>query len=332
MDLEKYTNSKIYAFFEWSFKLIVWNLIAISLIVILAGTPMYIFFNNRDNKTVTNVEVINDNYEVTLKNGDKKEVGSTKYYGEITDFVLSDDFSKITFLVDDKIISIVNTDRTVKNIDTLYFDNNHLYSKYIDTIYDLGNIYDSNVDIESSKIDSNNRIVILLENGTEIIYGNVFNYSNLLDGILVFLAVILALFAFIPAYSTIFSMIKIYGDAGHSGTFVLFFNKSLWKLELIIIPFISLISMGIYLYFAIIRSTQNPSFIYTISYDLLLVCLGIFIIYILNIPMTVAYFRMRLKSIIIFTFRMTFRNFIYSIAYLILLAIPILLMFLNNLY
>ena len=338
MDLEKYTNSRVYIFFEWSFKLIIWNLLAISIIVVLAGAPMYFFYQSRDNKTVTSVTTNNDEYVVTLHDGKEMAVGKTSYYEEITDFALSDDFRKISFLQNEIIISVVNEDRTIKNINSLFFKDNHLYSKYLDNEYDLGDIYDSSVNVSLSKIDSSNRVTIVLENGTEIIYGNTFNFSSVKEGILVFVAIILALFAFIPTYSTIFSMIKIYGENGHSGTFGLFFDrlwdnfKSLWKLELIVIPFVSLIAIGIYAYFAIIKYTLNPSFFLTISYDILLVCFGIIILFILNIPMTVGYFRMRLKSLLVFTIKMTFRNFLFSLLYLVALALPILLMFLSNVF
>lgn len=340
MDIEKYANSKVFIFFEWAFKLIVWNLIAISIIVLIAGTPMYFFFNSREKKEVNNITYVDENkITVELKNSDSIDISDYFDYGEITDFEISSDLGTITFLVGNRIIVIGNVDRTnIKNIKELYFEDKILKVKTnLDNIYDLGDIYNSTISIEKSKLDSSNRLVLVLENGTQINYGNVFNYNSTLDGILVFISILLALFAFIPTYSTIFSMIKIYGENGHSGTFVLFFDrlwdnfKSLWILELIIIPFISLIAFGIYMYYSIIQ-TGNDNFFLTISYDLLLVCLGICIIYILNIPMTVGYFKMKLKSLLIFTFRMTFRNFLYSLLYLVLIAIPIILMFLTNFF
>lgn len=339
MDIEKYTSSKVYIFFEWAFKLIVWNLIAISLIVIVAGTPMYFFYNNRDMKSISSIDTKIDTIIVTLKNDDSVSISDLKCYDEITDFVISNDLGKINIEVNNRVITVANLDRTkIKNIKDVYFDGTDLILKTnTDDVYLINDIYNSEVNTEKSRIDSSNNLIIALENGTEINLGNLFNYNNIVDGILVFVAAFLALFAFIPAYSTIFSMIKIYGENGHSGTFVLFFNrlwdnfKSLWLLELIILPFISLMALGVYIYFAMIKIGNN-NFYLTLNYDLLLVALGIFVLYILNIPMTVGYFRMRLKSLFVFTFRMTFRHFIYSLVYVFLIAIPIVLMFLSNIF
>ena len=46
MDVEKYTNSKLYDFFEWTFKLIIWNLLVVFIVGITFGVvffPTYYF-------------------------------------------------------------------------------------------------------------------------------------------------------------------------------------------------------------------------------------------------------------------------------------------------
>lgn len=44
MDIEKYTNSKVYEFFEWSFKLIIWNLLTIFVTCLAGAIPFLGFY------------------------------------------------------------------------------------------------------------------------------------------------------------------------------------------------------------------------------------------------------------------------------------------------
>ena len=181
-------------------------------------------------------------------------------------------------------------------------------------------------------------MIIVLSNGTQISFNNPFNYSQTLSGFLVILAVVLALIAFIPTYSTIFSLIKIYGENGHSGTFALFFDrlwdnfKALWRVILIILPIFTFFSIAFYIYYLMIKSVESVPFIITFGYNFLLISLILLVLFILNIPMTVGYFRMRTKSILRFTLAMTFKNILYSILYFVLLVLPILACFVNNIF
>lgn len=340
MDLEKYTNSKVYTFFEWAFKLIVWNLLAVSIIILIAGTPLFIFFQNLDKKEVVEAKTYDNDLIVTLKNEDSVNVGEYKIYGEIdnSSITISDDFSRVSFMIGEHGLTIINEERNIKNIDSLYFDDGYLFAQYNDYITDLGNIYDSEIDVSSCKLDTSNNLIIVLNNGTQISFNNPYGYSQTLSGFLVILAVVLAIIAFIPSYSTIFCLIKIYGEDGHSGTFGLFFDrlwdniKALWKVILIIVPIMSLFAFAFYIYYLMINANESVPFIITFSYNFLLVSLIIIILYILNIPMTVGYFRMKTKSILKFTLSMTFKNFLYSLLYLVLLVLPILVCFLNNIF
>ena len=340
MDLEKYTNSKVFTFFEWTFKLIVWNLLTLSIIIIIAGTPLYFFFKEYNDKEVTSVDFYNDDLIVTLKNEDSVNLGKYKIFGEIdsSSISISDDFSRVSFIIDEYGLTVINEERNIKNIDKLWFEGEELYSSYGDYVSNLGKVYDSNIDLKSCKLDARNNCIIVLENGTQIAYNNPFNYSVTLSGFLVILAVVLAIIAFIPSYSTIFSLIKIYGEDGHSGTFVLYFDrlwdnfKALWKVILIIVPIATLFSIAFYIYYLIIKSSETVPFFITFGYNFLLVSLIIVILFILNIPMTVGYFRMKTKSILRFTLSMTFKNILFSILYLVLLVAPILLCFLNNIF
>ena len=115
MDLEKYTNSKVFTFFEWAFKLIVWNLLALSIIIMIAGTPLYLFFRDLDHKTVTSTDMYNNDLIVTLKNEDSVNLGDYKIYGEIdpTTISYSDDFSRVSFMIGDHGIVVINEERNI---------------------------------------------------------------------------------------------------------------------------------------------------------------------------------------------------------------------------
>ena len=340
MDLEKYTSSKVFTFFEWAFKLIVWNLLALSIIIIIAGTPLYLFFRNLENKEVVKCELVDDSVLVELKNGDSLELSNYKIYGEIeaSSIKINDDFSRVSFMIEDHGFTVINEERNIKNIDKLWFDGNNLYSSYGEYVSNLGDIYNGTIDLESCKLDTGNNLIVVLSNGTQISYANPFSYSQTLSGFLVILAVVLATIAFIPAYSTIFSLIKIYGESGHSGTFVLFFDrlwdnfKALWKVIIIIVPIITIFSVAFYIYYLMIKSLDSVPFIITFGYNFLLVALIIVMLFILNIPMTVGYFRMKTRSILRFTLAMTFKNIVFSILYLVLLVLPIFVCFLNNIF
>ena len=44
MDVEKYTNSKVYDFFEWLFKLIIWNVLTIVITFLGALVPFLVVY------------------------------------------------------------------------------------------------------------------------------------------------------------------------------------------------------------------------------------------------------------------------------------------------
>lgn len=341
MDMEKYTTSKIYFIFEWGFKLIIWNLISLLIICLSACIPFIIFFNIQDNYSINNIDILSDyTLEVTQNNGNVTNIGKQKIYEDIMNIETQD--NQIVLIFDNYNIQINNKDN-LKNIVGAYFNDGKLYIsvKLNDTEtkdYDFGDIYDSNIDLTLSKINSYQEVVVAYQNGTFVNYGRVLETKGTLSGILVFIGLILALFAFIPTYATIFSMIKIFAEDGSSNTFLLYFDrlwdnfKALYKIDIILVVFSALLAYGLFSYYNTIHSFDNPGFFYTISYDIILICLILIILFVLSLPMTVGYFRMKSLTILKFTISMTFRNILFAICYVLLLAIPILLCFVNNFF
>lgn len=148
------------------------------------------------------------------------------------------------------------------------------------------------------------------------------------------LTIVLAAFAFIPSYVTIFCCIKIYKEDGYAETFALYFDrlwdniKALYKLELIIIPVCCLFVFAIYIYYQIL--IENPEWstwrmIFSIGYYFLMVCLIVLFLCFLNLPMVVGHFRMKTKSLMRFTLKITFKKIFSTAMYLLILVMPFLL-------
>lgn len=341
MDMEKYTTSKAYFIFEWGFKLIIWNLMSLLIICLCACVPFIIFFSIQDNYAINNVNILSDStLEVIQNNGDVTNIGNKNICDVINSVETKD--NTIILVLEDYTVQI-NNENSLKNITSGYFNDGKLYITYkLDDNetkdYDLGNIYDSEIDLTLSKINSYQEVVIAYNNGTFVNYGRVLETKGTVSGILVFIGLILALFAFIPTFATIFSMIKIFAEDGSSDTFLLYFDrlwdnfKALYKLDIIIVIFSALLGYGLFSYYNTIHSMDNPNFFYTISYDIILICLILIILFILSIPMTVGYFRMKSLTILKFTISMTFKNILLAIGYVALLAMPILLCFVNNFF
>lgn len=340
MDVEKYTNSKFYYIFEWGYKLIIWNLLSLLIVCLVSCIPFTIFFNIKNQYSINNIEIetnteIGETLLIEQKNGLKTDIGLREIYGDITEILEQD--NKIYFNIGEYQIKINNTDN-IKNIEKIEFINEDLIVTTYNKEYNFGKIYNSTIDLQSCEIDGYQNLIIAYENGTTINYGIVLETKATISGVLVIIGLILALFAFIPCYITIFSMIKIYAEDGSAQTFSLYFDrlwdnfKSIYKLELFLIPMTSLFAYGLYSYYYIIANTENVHFIITFAYNLLLICLVCIVLFILNLPMSLGYFRMRSKTIFKFTISMTFKNILFSILYVVLLAIPILLCFLNNFF
>ena len=132
-------------------------------------------------------------------------------------------------------------------------------------------------------------------------------------------------------------MIKIFGEDGKSDTFGLFFDrlwdnfKSLWKLELIIIPSLGLLAFALYIYYMIIQG-GGGNFLYTASYNFILITLLLFVLWFVNLPMTLGYFRMNTYSIFKFTLIMAFKNILYTFLYVFLIVGMLLLCFIFDFF
>ena len=68
MDVEKYTGSKVFIFFEWAFKLILWNIILILLVMTSVSLPFYGFYKVQNNNLIENVVIDGDSVTITQKN------------------------------------------------------------------------------------------------------------------------------------------------------------------------------------------------------------------------------------------------------------------------
>lgn len=339
MDAEKYTSGKLYRVFEWSFKLIIWNLLSLLIICGFAAIPFVCFFNILDDVAIKDVSFnVVDSVEqvvVTQNNGSITNIGNRKIIGVVEEIIEQD--NKIYLYIDEYEIKI-NNSSNIRNIEKAEFINGELILKTYLEEYNLGDIYDSNLDLDSCTINGFQNVLICYENGVFVNYGQKLETKATLSGALVIIGLILALFAFIPCYVTTFMMIKIYAEDGSAQTFVLFFVKlwdnfkALFRLELLIVPLISLMAYGVYSYYYIISGLENPNFFFTIAYNVILISLLCMLLFILNLPMTIGYFRMKTYTILRFTFSMTFRNFLYSLAYVGILLIPLLLCLLNNFF
>lgn len=341
MDIEKYTSSKLYFIFEWGFKLIMWNLLSLLIICLIAGTPFIFFFQIQDNHAIDDVVVLDDyTIEVTQHNGTKTNIGSSVITDEIIKVTLGDN---VIYLSMDKYEVQVNNPDNIRNIEGARFVDEKLIitAKLSDGTskdYDFGKIYESDIDTESSRINSYQEALIVYTNGVCVNYGRVLDTNGTVAGLLVIIGLALAIFSFIPTYATIFSMIKIFAEDGSANTFVLYFDrlwdnfKSLYIVDIGLVIITVIFGYGLLSYYNVIHSLESPNYFLTISYNIILICSLIVLLFILSLPMTVGYFRMKTKSIIKFTISMTFRNILYGILYVALLALPLLLCFLNNFF
>ena len=341
MDIEKYTDSKLYFIFEWGFKLIMWNLLSLLIICLIAGVPFLFFFRIQDNHAIEDVTVLPDEtIEVLQHNGTKTIIGNKNITGDVNNIKNGDNV--IYLLLDNYVIQVNNPDN-IKNIESARFEGNNLIvtSKLSDGTLkynNFGNIYASEIDVESSRINSYQETIIAYENGVNINYGRVLDTNGTVAGILVIIGLALAIFSFIPTYCTTFSMIKIFAEDGSANTFVLYFDrlwdnfKALYIIDIGIVVISVLFGYGLLSYYNVIHSLNNPNYFLIISYNIILICAIIVLLFVLSLPMTVGYFRMSTKSILKFTISMTFRNILYGIIYIALLALPLLLCFLNNFF
>lgn len=158
--------------------------------------------------------------------------------------------------------------------------------------------------------------------------------EGVLATVCLFLAIVLAIATFIPCYVTTFCCIKIFKEDGYAETFALYFDrlwdniKALHKLELIIIPISCLFIISIYIYYSILVENPNVSvwrMIFSIGYYFLLICLIILFLCFLNLPMVIGHFRMKTKSIMRFTLKITFKKIFSTTLYLLILVMPLLL-------
>ena len=181
-----------------------------------------------------------------------------------------------------------------------------------------------------------------------ITFGVVFfpTYFVLKEGtlavILYILAIVLAVFIFVPSYSTIFSCIKIFKEDGYAETFALFFDrlwdniKSLWLPTLFMMGLASVFLGAIYVDYMALLSEEvvgATRIVCTISYYVLIIVLLIMFLMLLNVPMVVSHFRMKMWTFLLFNLRITFQKIFSTFLYLLLIVMPFLLCtFLNFLF
>lgn len=336
MDIEKFAGGKLFMFCEWAFKLTIWNLLTLLIIAIATIIPFYLFYNVQDDYVINNVEVVNEEVIVTLNNEEKHNIGKFISNYNVKEFDFDDDFIYIT--IEDLYITYSNADR-LKSIEEVYFnENNELIVNGMHKTFNYGNIFDSPISIEFCKIDINKNVIIGLENGLTFNYGPKIETNGTLAGILIIIAVVIGIFVFIPAYVTLFSMIKILATDG-SAPLSLYFEilwdnfKSIYKVELIFIPILVVMSYLIYLYYMILTYSEfENKVLIGLSYNILLVFVLIFILWLVSLPMTLGYFRMRTKTIIKFTFIMAFKNILFTLLYVFINILPLLLCFISSFF
>lgn len=344
MDIEKYASSKLFMFFEWTYKLVIWNLLSLLVIAIFGAGPLIGFYTLQNNYSIENVAYITDvddeiGIEVTLKNGNKTILEGFPTSREIVEYRVDDSY--IYFVLKNKneenITICLPNKEFIKTIDKIYFDDQNLIIEGMKKSFVYENVLLSPLSNEFSRIDTSNYTIIGLENGVLVNYGNVIVTKHNLAGGLMIVALLLIIFALIPCIVTIFSMIKIFGEDGKSDTFGLFFDrlwdnfKSLWKLELIIIPSLGLLAFALYIYYMIIQG-GGGNFLYTASYNLILITLLLFVLWFVNLPMTLGYFRMNTYSIFKFTLIMAFKNILYTFLYVFLIVGMLLLCFIFDFF
>ena len=345
--MEKYTSGKVYLVFEWAFKLIVWNLLTLLIVALFASVPAITFYKIQNDYLINTVEANNyDEIIVTLNNGNQKSVGVniTNHIHDldIEDIRVEDDYIYLDLFYESTLytVAIPNKEkyRELDKDKTYFNEKNELVLYGMKKETNVGNIFDSNLSSEQSKIDINNNVVISFENGTKINYGNKIDTKSSLCGALIIIAVVLGFFAFIPCFITIFSMIKIFSEDGSANTFTLFFNrlwdnfKAIYKRELILIPILVIMSFALYFYYRVINGLDSKRFFLTFSYSIILITLIIFALWLVNLPLTLGYFRMRPYTIVKFTLIMAFKNILFTLLYIVIYAIPVLVCFINGFF
>ncbi len=348
MDIEKYTSGKIYAFFEWAFRLVVWNVLTILIVLTVMAIPYYIFYNIQDNNLISNVEINDTKLIVTQKNDRITELDNV--------FILNDNsyvgFESTTTKKDNKNLYVYEVE--MENFTVTY----ELEEVYGEILYKENSLYGKNAngetliddqiiqgEIKESNLNRDNELVLTYENKT-INFGRVVETESVASLIWLFIAVLLGVITFIPCFVTMFSMIKIYGEEKGSGVLVLFFDrlwdnfKSLYKVLLIFVPIACLFMFSTYYYYSVISQDGYEVTgiwvyvlnIFTIGYNVLLVSLIIMLLWLLNLPMSLGYFRMNTKTILRFTLNMTFKNILFTFIYLFSYLIPLLLCVINGLF
>lgn len=341
MDIEKYTNGKVYTAFEWIFKLILWNLLLVLIVVTITALPFYGFYTVQENNLIDKVEIIDNDIAVTQKNDRHtllEDIYNVETY-ELEKFVfLSEKTHNLKVLLKNGIILTYTIEGEIDKVEIV---NGNVYAYNKDELKLSDEIYQ--LDYCEFTINRDRHFILSFdENNKQIDFGIVVETQNGLASIFLVITIVLAVFAFVPTFVTVFSMIKIFGEHEGSTGILVFFDrlwdnfKALYKLELIMIPIICLFTFATYFYYVnIINSkTMSTSFesLYVIGYNFLLVSLIIIVLCLLNLPMSLGYFRMRTKTIMKFTFIMTFKNILYTFIYLFSFLMPLLLCLMNPIF
>lgn len=342
MDIEKYTSAKLYSFFEWVFRLAIWNLLLVLITMTVMAIPYLTFYKIQDNNTLSSVEVV-DQYDIKVvqKNGRETILNDVLYLNDeiYKEFVISEKLNGevTTYTYQINMTKFILTYELEKKYDNIAFENSKLYgvvNKEKELIDD--NIF--SVENVEYKLDRDKYFVFQYEN-KEINFGECVETQSVLSSVFLTIAIVLGLFVFIPCFVTVFSMIKIFGEEKGSNAFLLFFDrlwdnfKALYKLELFMLPLICILVFSTYYYYSVItigNALVSGAWVYildlfTFAYNFLLVTLIIAVLWLLNLPMTLGYFRMKTKDIFKFTFSMTFKNILYTFIYLFSLLMPILI-------
>lgn len=176
-------------------------------------------------------------------------------------------------------------------------------------------------------------IPLLLSIGPLLIW---YYYNNLVFFLIT--GLFLAFFSFIPCFVTSFFLIKYFKEEKAGNVFVLYFKtlkivfNSIYKYELIVVPIIFLFLYGAYYYWLMLDPEYYQlvwGYIAIIGFLVSFLCLSLFVLSLVNIPMIVSYYRMKTKDLIKLSLYMSLRYFFKTLLYFIILCVPLLLIIWN---
>lgn len=156
------------------------------------------------------------------------------------------------------------------------------------------------------------------------------------SGLWVVLSLILFIFAFIPCYITSFIVIKLYKEGSNYNIFKLFFIylhdtfKRIYKIQLIFFPVILILIFGVSFYWELLSpeyfKVNLTGIVSIFAFMILFLCLATILLFFINLPLLVAYFKMTTINYLKITFYLSLKYFFRTLLYLLIFLTPIVLL------